>query len=202
MDARARAELRRSCSLDTLRERLTEPAEIVRSIRLDVPRAAARARPMRTSSAQSMSTMVTRDAIAPRTSINGRTGRHRRLSVVRVPLADVKEIRAALGGTVNDVVLAGVGGRAAPAARSTAATTTDGPAACACCARCRCGPTTQRGALGNKVSAMFVSLPVDDRPALERLAAISAQTADLKERRQAVGAEMLHRHDATTSRRR
>ena len=49
----------------------------------------------------------------------------------------------------------------------------------------------QRGALGNKVSAMFVNLPVDNRPAVERLHAISAQTADLKERRQAVGAEML-----------
>jgi diacylglycerol O-acyltransferase / wax synthase len=49
----------------------------------------------------------------------------------------------------------------------------------------------QRGSLGNKVSAMFVNLPVDDRPAVERLRAISAQTADLKERRQAVGAEML-----------
>jgi len=38
---------------------------------------------------------------------------------------------------------------------------------------------------------MFVNLPVDNRPAIERLHAISAQTADLKERRQAVGAEML-----------
>ena len=54
--------------------------------------------------------MVTRDAIAPSTSLNGRTGRHRRLSVVRVPLDEVKEIRRGLGGTVNDVVLAGVAG--------------------------------------------------------------------------------------------
>ncbi len=49
----------------------------------------------------------------------------------------------------------------------------------------------QQGTLGNKVSAMFVTLPVDNRPAPERLSAISAQTADLKERQQAVGAEML-----------
>jgi hypothetical protein len=49
----------------------------------------------------------------------------------------------------------------------------------------------ERGALGNKVSAMFVNLPVDDRPAVDRLRAISIQTADLKERRQAVGAELL-----------
>jgi len=38
---------------------------------------------------------------------------------------------------------------------------------------------------------MFVSLPVDPRPPTERLNTISVQTADLKERRQAVGAEML-----------
>ena len=62
-----------------------------------------------------MGTMVNRDAIAPSTSINGRTGRHRRLSVVRVPLDDVKRVRRALGGTVNDVVLAGRGWRLPPA---------------------------------------------------------------------------------------
>ena len=48
--------------------------------------------------AVSLATMVNRHALAPRTSINGRTGRHRRLAVVRVPLGEVKEIRAALGG--------------------------------------------------------------------------------------------------------
>ena len=38
---------------------------------------------------------------------------------------------------------------------------------------------------------MFVNLPVDDRTAIERLTAISAQTRDLKERQQALGAEMI-----------
>jgi WS/DGAT/MGAT family acyltransferase len=139
--------------------------------------------------ARSASTMVTRDAIAPRTSLNARTGRHRRLGVVRVPLSEVKEVRAGLGGTVNDVVLAGVAGglhrllqhRAEP---------TDGLQLRAMCP-VSVRPDDARGALGNKVSAMFVSLPVDGRSASDRLAFISAQTRDLKERRQALGAEMM-----------
>jgi diacylglycerol O-acyltransferase / wax synthase len=174
--------------LDTLRERMTEPAEIARSVRslLRGPRHAyERAHEF----ARSMSTMVTRDAIAPRTSLNVHTGRHRRLGVVRIPLADVKEIRRGLGGTVNDVVLAGVSGglRRLLAHRGDDTHNLQLRVLCPVSVRSE----DQRGSLGNKVSAMFVNLPVDDRPAVERLRAISAQTADLKERRQAVGAEML-----------
>ncbi len=174
--------------LDTMRERITEPAEIVRSIRsmLRGPRRAVeRARVF----AQSMSTMVTRDAIAPRTSLNAHTGRHRRLSVVRIPLADVKEIRSGLGGTVNDVVLAGVAGGLRRLLLHRADETEDLQLRVLCPVSVR--SEDQRGSLGNKVSAMFVNLPVDNRPAVERLRAISEQTADLKERHQAVGAEML-----------
>src|SRR3954470_5258096 len=95
--------------VDSLLERITEPAEIIRSVR-SMLRGPRRAAGMIGDAVRSMGTMVTRDAIAPRTSLNARTGRHRRLSVVRVPLTEVKEIRGALGGTVNDVVLAGVAG--------------------------------------------------------------------------------------------
>ena len=174
--------------LDTLRERLTQPAEIVRSIRsmLRGPRhALERAYDL----AQSMTTMVTRDAIAPRTSINARTGRHRRLAVVRIPLADVKEIRRGLGGTINDVVLAGVSGGLRRLFVHRADDTDNLQLRVLCPVSVR--SEDQRGSLGNKVSAMFVNLPVDNRPAVETLQAIAAQTADLKERRQAVGAEML-----------
>jgi diacylglycerol O-acyltransferase / wax synthase len=174
--------------LDTVRERITQPGEMVRSVRsmLRGPRRAVeRAQEL----VQSMSTMVTRDAIAPRSSINARTGRHRRLSVVRIPLADVKEIRRGLGGTVNDVVLAGVSGGLRGLFVHRADETEDLHLRVLCPVSVRADD--QRGSLGNKVSAMFVNLPVDNRPAVERLHAISAQTADLKERRQAVGAEML-----------
>ncbi len=78
--------------VDTLCERLTEPAEFARSVR-SLLRGPRRAFHRAVELTQSLSTMVTRDAIAPRTSLNARTARHRRLSVVRVPLAEVKEIR-------------------------------------------------------------------------------------------------------------
>jgi diacylglycerol O-acyltransferase len=174
--------------LDTLRERVTEPAEIMRSFR-SMMRGPRHAVDRMYELLRSMSTMVTRDAIAPRTSINAHTGRHRRLAVVRVPLSDVKEIRRGLGGTVNDVVLAGVAGGLRRLFLHRADDTEDLQLRALCPVSVRAHD--QHGALGNKVSAMFVNLPVDNRPAVERLHAISAQTADLKERRQAVGAEML-----------
>src|SRR5947209_8169258 len=66
--------------LDTLRERLTEPAEMLRSVRslLRGPRSPVG---MIGDGVRSMGTLMTRDAIAPRTSLNERTARHRRLSV-------------------------------------------------------------------------------------------------------------------------
>jgi diacylglycerol O-acyltransferase len=174
--------------LDSVRERATEPAEFVRSIRslLRGPRhAAERASEL----ARSMGTMVSRESIAPRTSINARTGRHRLLSVVRVPLADVKTIRRALGGTVNDVVLAGVGGGLHRLFVSRDEDTDDLRLRVLCPVSVR--SDDQRGSLGNKVSAIFVSLPVGAADPTDRLSEISAQTADLKDKRQALSADFL-----------
>ena len=42
---------------------------------------------------------------APRTSINVQLSEHRRLAVTEVPLEEIKAIKRALGGTVNDVIL-------------------------------------------------------------------------------------------------
>src|ERR1039457_638303 len=51
--------------------------------------------------------MIVREELhaAPRTSLNGPIGTLRRFAVVRVPLADLKEIKRSLGGTINDIVL-------------------------------------------------------------------------------------------------
>jgi WS/DGAT/MGAT family acyltransferase len=174
--------------VDSLRERATEPAEFVRSFRslLRGPRhAVERAGEL----ARSMGTMLNRDSIAPRTSINARTGRHRLLSVVRVPLADVKTIRRALGGTVNDVVLAGVGGGLNRLLSSRGDDVDDLSLRVLCPVSVRADD--QRGALGNKISAIFVSLPVGPAHPKDRLSDISEQTADLKEKRQALSADFL-----------
>jgi WS/DGAT/MGAT family acyltransferase len=174
--------------LDSLRERATEPGEVVRSIRsmLRGPRhAIERAGELR----KSFGTMVSRESIAPRTSINARTGRHRLLSVVRVPLAEVKAIRRALGGTVNDVMLAGVGGGLNRLFTTRGDDVEDLRLRVLCPVSVR--SDDQRGALGNKISAIFVSLPVGPADPVDRLAEISEQTADLKEKRQALSADLL-----------
>ncbi len=49
---------------------------------------------------------------APETPLNVTIGPHRRFAVARQQLADYKLIKDALGGTVNDVVLTVVAGRA------------------------------------------------------------------------------------------
>jgi WS/DGAT/MGAT family acyltransferase len=136
-----------------------------------------------------MSTMVTRDAIAPRTSINARTGRHRRFSVVRVPLTEVKGVRRAIGGTVNDVVLSGVAGGMHRLLTHRGDITDDVRLRVLVPVSVRADE--QRAALGNRVSAMFVNIPVGPMHAADRLHAIAEQTRDLKERHQAVGADFL-----------
>ena len=47
---------------------------------------------------------------APESALNVPIGPHRRFEMVQLSLAEVKQVRAALGGTVNDVILAVVAG--------------------------------------------------------------------------------------------
>ena len=174
--------------VDSLRERATEPAELARTVRsvFRGPRhALERAGELR----KSLGTMVSRESIAPRTSINARTGRHRLLSVVRVQLSDVKAIRKTLGGTVNDVVLAGVGGGLNRLLTARGDDVEDLRLRVLCPVSVR--SDDQRGELGNKISAIFVSLPVGPADPIDRLSEISEQTADLKEKRQALSADLL-----------
>jgi diacylglycerol O-acyltransferase / wax synthase len=174
--------------IDTLRERVTEPAEIVRSFRgaLRGPR---RAFKRATRVTRGMSTLISRDAVAPRTSLNARTGRHRRLAVARIPLDDVKAIRRSLGGTVNDVILAGVGGGLQRLLTARGEDVEGKRLRIFCPVSVR--DDSERGTLGNKVSAMFVALPIGHIDPVERLDAIHETTKDLKEREQAVGADFL-----------
>jgi WS/DGAT/MGAT family acyltransferase len=174
--------------VDTVVERMTEPAEIARSFRRAV-RGPRRALEQARELGGSLGTVVTRETIAPATSINGRTGRHRRLSIVRISLEELKAVRRALGGTVNDVVLTGVAGglNRLFAHRGDDVTGLRLRVMVPVSVRA----DEHRGVLGNKVSAMFVTLPVDDMPAADRLRTITGQTRHLKERHQAVSADLL-----------
>jgi diacylglycerol O-acyltransferase len=185
----ARAPVPSQLLVDSLQERLTEPAEIVRSMRRAL-RGPRRAMERMSRTTRGMTTLLSRDAVAPRTSLNSRmTGRHRRLAVVRISLEDIKRVRQALGGTVNDVVLAGVGGGLQRLLVSRGENVDDVRLRIFCPVSVR--DASERGALGNKVSAMFVPVPIGRIDPADRLAEIRETTKDLKERQQAVGADFL-----------
>jgi len=94
--------------LDSARERLSRPTELVGTARqlADAPREAlARAADL----GRSIGSLVDAQVVAPRLSLNAPVGRGRRFETVRISVDDVKRVRAAFGGTINDVILAGVG---------------------------------------------------------------------------------------------
>ena len=94
---------------DTLVERTTEPSEIARSLR-GLARTPHRALEQTGRVGQGVRSLFDRSPIAPRTSLNVDVGRRRRFVGVPISLPEVQGIRAASGGTVNDVVLAIVSG--------------------------------------------------------------------------------------------
>lgn len=127
--------------------------------------------------------------LAPRLSINRPVGRHRTFLGVQVSLDDVRAVRRDLGGTVNDVVLAGVAGGLARFLGSRGELQADLTVKVMCPVSVRVDD--ERLALGNRVSALVVPLPVGEPDPRARLDAVRAATAGLKERHQAVAAEAL-----------
>ncbi|MBK9180899.1 MAG: wax ester/triacylglycerol synthase family O-acyltransferase [Acidimicrobiales bacterium] len=129
------------------------------------------------------------EGVAPPSSLNRPVGRRRRLAAVRRSLADVRATKDALGGTVNDVVLAAVsaGLRALLAARGE-----DVPGATL---RALVPMSIRRDdealTLGNRVSALSAPLPVGEPDPLVRLALVQEAMAELKASHQAEGAELL-----------
>ncbi|HEU4974215.1 MAG TPA: wax ester/triacylglycerol synthase family O-acyltransferase [Baekduia sp.] len=123
----------------------------------------------------------------PSSSLNGRIGRHRRWDRARTTLADVREIRAAFGGTVNDVLLTAVaqGFRELLQARGEA---TDRPV------RALIPVSVRRPsdpAAHNRVSAIFADLPVGVADPVQRLRTVTAQLRHLKQLGEPVAGEML-----------
>lgn len=124
---------------------------------------------------------------APRTSWNGRLSQSRSVGFARVPLAEVKELKAAFGCTVNDIVLALCSGTL----REYMLSRGDLPdhslvATCPVSVR-----TEGEDSIGNKVSAMFTSLATHLDDAVDRVRVIQRSTVGAKKEHNAVGADML-----------
>jgi diacylglycerol O-acyltransferase len=127
----------------------------------------------------------------PSTPLNVPIGPHRRVLWIRFPLADLKEIKNKLGGTVNDVFLATVSGALARWLRRRGVRTEGLELRGIVPVSIRADE--QRGALGNRITAMLGPLPVYATDPVDRLRIVSRAMKGLKESKQAVGAETLTR---------
>ncbi len=118
---------------------------------------------------------------APMTPLNRPVSPNRRYAIAHAPLALIKAAGGRAGGTVNDVILAVVAGMlggylaAAPDGGSEPARA---PVALV---PVSVRDHTETGDLGNRISTVFVDLPVDEPELDVRIGRVSAQTRELKE---------------------
>ncbi len=127
---------------------------------------------------------------APHTSLNHPIGPTRRFRAVRLRLDEINAVRRTLGGTVNDVALAVAAGGLR---RMLLDRGDDLPGAPGLRAMV---PVNVRAAedelhMGNRVSTLFVHLPVDEPDPGARLGRVVAESHKLKEGHKVVGATTL-----------
>jgi diacylglycerol O-acyltransferase / wax synthase len=110
--------------------------------------------------------------------------------MAEAPVQTFKDVKNALGGTVNDVVLATVAGALHRLYRYRREPTRDRVLRAMVPVSVRTDDD-QKSALGNRVSSIFVDLPIGPMGAKRRFSLIREKTKHLKESDQAVGAEFL-----------
>jgi diacylglycerol O-acyltransferase len=126
---------------------------------------------------------------APATPLNVPIGPHRRYAVVRQQLAEFKEVKDALGGTVNDVVLTVVSGALADWLHSRGIRTEGLEMRALVPVSVR--TKSQQNTLGNQITVMRGPLPVYIDDPVARLNFVSKAMDGLKESKQAEGAATL-----------
>jgi WS/DGAT/MGAT family acyltransferase len=135
--------------------------------------------------------LIVRDELigAPHSSLNVPIGSTRRFAVVNRPLEEFKAIRRALGGSINDVVLAAcaTGLRRLLLGRGEELH----PRGLRAMVPVNVRQSSERLTLGNRVSSLFVELPVATEDARERHRRIVAATERLKSSSAATGAETM-----------
>jgi WS/DGAT/MGAT family acyltransferase len=126
---------------------------------------------------------------ASETPLNQEIGPNRRFEYFAQDLAGVKAVKDELGGTLNDVVLATVAGgmRRFLKRRRVDVRRLEFRVATPVSVR----TTQEREALGNRVSAWILPLPLAEEDPVKRLAKIREETRRLKDSKQALGADLL-----------
>lgn len=170
---------------DAVRDRLTEAAQSFtdEAFRLLRPNEVGERARQLTGSLTSAMPSVLRPA--PATPFNGPLSPERHFAWQELPFGEVRAIRGALGGTVNDVVLTVLAGALGRYLRSRGQRT-DGVELRAMCPVSMRRPD-ERGALGNLVSIMIAPLFVGVADPIERLTAERQAMDRLKDQDQAGG---------------
>jgi diacylglycerol O-acyltransferase len=126
---------------------------------------------------------------APHTSLNVPIGGNRRMRMVAAPLADLKAIKSRLGGSVNDVVLAVAAGGLRRLLESRGEALPQRGVRVMVPVSVR--QASEEASLGNRVSSLFVDLPVAEEDALARYRQTMEGAESLKRSNLAAGAETL-----------
>lgn len=141
--------------------------------------------------ARAAAELILRDEVvaAPSVSLNEPIGAHRRLAVVAVEMETLKGIRAVLGGTVNDVILAA----ATAGLRQLLISRGEEPPAAGLRAMVPVNirPAADRLSLGNQITSLFVHLPVAETAPLARYHAQMEEVEGLKASNQGIGSRGL-----------
>jgi WS/DGAT/MGAT family acyltransferase len=134
---------------------------------------------------------VARQAITPTArSLNGPIGPHRRWAWSEGHVDEFRAVRKALGGTVNDVVLTAITAGFRDLLKSRGELSSE-KLVVRTMVPVSVRRPGERGSLDNRISAVFVDLPVGDPDPVSRLAAIRGQMDEYKRAMQAVDARSI-----------
>jgi WS/DGAT/MGAT family acyltransferase len=178
-------ELRRALWL----RRLSFPAEMLRGFRTLREQVEDLGLELRTRAAAVARLLGSYATRLPPTPVTGEVGPRRSLAWLDMALEPLRELRRQFGCTLNDVVLAIVAGavRDLFLRRHTSPEGFDFRVTAPVSVR----SAAERGVPGNRLSSWILRLPIDEADPLKRVSAIRAQTVELKESRQALGAQIM-----------
>lgn len=126
--------------------------------------------------------------VRPSSSLNARIGPDRRFAMTEAPLQRFKDIKDALGGTVNDVVLAAVAGALHRLLKARGEPTRGRTLRALVPVSVRPGA---EGSSGNRVAPAFVDVPIGAMSAKRRLAEVRRGTGELKESMAAMSVDAI-----------
>jgi WS/DGAT/MGAT family acyltransferase len=176
--------------LGALADNLRRPTQVIETVRAEVADVRAIGQRVLGTAAGLVAAARTSVRSAPESPLNATIGEQRRYGMAATELDDYKRVRKAHGGTVNDVVLATVAGalRVWLLTRGESVTPKSTVRAMV---PVSVRSEQQSGALGNRVSAMFVDLPIGEQSPVVRLHQISYAMKAHKESGQSVAADAI-----------